>query len=105
MIKSLDNDQDSFQGVLDNVCHYVELVHHAGYSPEMLQGKPTHDAPGRTVQLTVAYTAVGIYLTGVARRAAEWPQGAINPSSLIIMACTLIQHNKAQSRVCGHVTS
>lgn len=59
----------------------------------------------RTIQLTAAYTAVGIYLTGVARRAAEWPQGAINPSPLIIMACTLIQYNKAQSRVCGHVTS
>lgn len=51
----------------------------------------------------LVYKAVGIYLTSVARRAAEWPQGTINPSPLIIMACTLIQHNKAQSRVCIHI--
>ncbi|KZT67735.1 hypothetical protein DAEQUDRAFT_712938 [Daedalea quercina L-15889] len=79
MSKSLDNDPDSFQAVVDNICTYVEVVHHTGYSTEMLQ-------------------AVGIWLTGVARRAAEWPQGTINPSPLIILACTLIQYHKAQSR-------
>ena len=44
MIKSLDNDPESFQGVMDNVCTYVEIVHHNGFSLEMLQGKPTDDS-------------------------------------------------------------
>ncbi|TFY64018.1 hypothetical protein EVJ58_g2900 [Rhodofomes roseus] len=79
MTRSLDNDPESFQSVVDNVCTYVDVVHNTGYSTEMLQ-------------------AVGIWLTGVARRAAEWPQGTVNPSPLIVLACTLIQHHKAQSR-------
>ena len=44
MIKSLDNDPESFQGVMDNVCTYVEIVHHNGFSLEMLQGKLTDDS-------------------------------------------------------------
>ena len=100
MVKSLDNDSESFQGVLDNVCTYVEVVHHAGYSPEMLQGAARVALLSGHILLMPVCLAVGIYLTSVARRAAERPQGAINPSPLIIMACTLIQHNKAQSRVC-----
>lgn len=77
-----------------------------GFSPEMLQGQLKLPLSFESLlMLVLILKAVGIYLTNVARRAAEWPQGTVNPSPLIIMACTLIQHNKAQSRVCIRISN
>ncbi|CCM02372.1 uncharacterized protein FIBRA_04467 [Fibroporia radiculosa] len=79
LARSLENDSETFQLVIENLATFVEVVHHADYSSDMLQ-------------------SVGIWLTGIARRTAEWPPGAFNTSPLFLLACTLIQHNKAYSR-------
>jgi hypothetical protein len=35
--RAADNDPDTFQNVLDNLNTYVEVVHHKGYSTELMQ--------------------------------------------------------------------
>ena len=42
---------------------------------------------------------VGISLTNITRRTAEWSYGSFDASPLFLMASTLIQNNQAQSRV------
>ncbi|KZT09437.1 uncharacterized protein LAESUDRAFT_741739 [Laetiporus sulphureus 93-53] len=79
LIKSLENEPDVFQSVIENIATYVEVVHHAGYTTEMLQ-------------------AVGLWMTAIMRRTAEWAPGAFDPSSLLMLACMLIEQNRAQSR-------
>lgn len=58
---------------------YIKNVHNSGFSTDLMQ-------------------AVGLWLTSVARRTAEWPPDLFNPSPLFLLACTLVENNKAQSR-------
>ncbi|KAF9815310.1 hypothetical protein IEO21_04673 [Rhodonia placenta] len=77
--RSLDNDPDTFQLVIENMQTYIKNVHNSGFSTDLMQ-------------------AVGLWLTSVARRTAEWPPDLFNPSPLFLLACTLVENNKAQSR-------
>lgn len=43
---------------------------------------------------------MGLSLTNIAYKVAEWPVDAFDASSLLTMIATLIQNNKAYSRVC-----
>ena len=42
---------------------------------------------------------VGLSLTNITRRTADWTYGSFDASPLFLMASTLIQNNQAQSRV------
>ena len=42
---------------------------------------------------------VGLSLTNITRKTAEWSYGSFDASPLFLMASTLIQNNQAQSRV------
>lgn len=44
-------------------------------------------------------TAMGTVFKGIIGRAAEWPADAFDPSVLLSISTTAIQHNKANSRV------
>ncbi|GBE81969.1 hypothetical protein SCP_0403450 [Sparassis crispa] len=79
LTKAIENEPDSFQRVIGNIVSYVEVVHHSGYSSDMMQ-------------------FVGLRLTHIVRRTAEWSADAFDPNPLLRLACTLVQHNKAQSR-------
>ncbi|KAH9951250.1 hypothetical protein B0H21DRAFT_272251 [Amylocystis lapponica] len=79
LTRAIENDPDSYQLVIENLRSFVETVHHTGYSADLMQ-------------------FVGLSLTYIARRTADWPADAFDPSPLLLLACTLIQHNKAQSR-------
>jgi len=54
-------------------------VHHQAYSLQLIQ-------------------AVGLSLTYIARRTADWPSNAFDPNPLLRMSATIIQHNKSISR-------
>lgn len=43
---------------------------------------------------------VGQSLTNIARKTADWHADSFDPSSLILLAANLFQHNKLKSRVC-----
>ncbi|KAI0079929.1 hypothetical protein K474DRAFT_1638767 [Panus rudis PR-1116 ss-1] len=76
--RAVENDQDCYQTVIENLNTFVEVVYRAKYSTELMQ-------------------FIGLYLTNVARKTAEWPSDQFNPSPLLLMTCTVIQHNKSQS--------
>ncbi|KDQ07904.1 hypothetical protein BOTBODRAFT_180257 [Botryobasidium botryosum FD-172 SS1] len=65
--------------ILRNLATYVETVHHQAYSPRLIQ-------------------AVGLSLTYIARRTADWPSNTFDPNPLLRMSATIIQHNKLISR-------
>jgi len=77
--RSVDNDAETFQLVVDNVGKYVEIVYHSQYSSDFLQ-------------------FVGHSITAIARRTADWTADTFDASSLLSLAATLIQYNKGQSR-------
>ncbi|KAI0928528.1 hypothetical protein AcW1_005746 [Taiwanofungus camphoratus] len=79
LMRSVENEMGSYQTVIENVCTYVDVVHHTDLSSDMMQ-------------------YVGLWFTNIVRRTADWPSDAFDPNPLLMLACTLIQHNKAQSR-------
>ncbi|KAJ7235476.1 hypothetical protein B0H12DRAFT_1141671 [Mycena haematopus] len=79
--RAAENDNTTFQVVLNNVQTYVEVVHHQGYSVDLM-------------------SFVGQHLTALTRRALDLAgEGAvIEPAPLLLVGALLIQHNKANSR-------
>ncbi|KAF7338262.1 hypothetical protein MVEN_02051500 [Mycena venus] len=79
--RAAENDHTSFQTVLNNIQTFVEVVHHQGYSAELM-------------------TFVGHQLTALTRRALDLAGegAAIEPAPILLIAALLIQHNKANSR-------
>lgn len=50
-------------------------------------------------------TVVGLSLAGLTRKTADLHYARFDPSALLLLACTLIQHNKAHSRVNAYTTA
>ncbi|KAI9070388.1 hypothetical protein FKP32DRAFT_1586228 [Trametes sanguinea] len=75
----VDGDDESLQAVLDNVHTYIETVHHTDYTPALMQ-------------------FVGLCLASLTRKTADLHFTRFDPSPLLLLSCTLIQHNKAHSR-------
>ncbi|KAH9856975.1 hypothetical protein C2E23DRAFT_892456 [Lenzites betulinus] len=79
LTRALEGEDEFLQAILDNVNSYVEMVHHTDYSPALMQ-------------------FVGLCLASLTRKTADLHFARFDPSSLLLLACTLIQHNKAHSR-------
>ncbi|PCH38065.1 hypothetical protein WOLCODRAFT_136025 [Wolfiporia cocos MD-104 SS10] len=79
LARSFTSEPEDIRQIVENVSAYIETVHHTGLSADMMQ-------------------AVGNWLTGIARRTAEWTWEVFDASPLFLLACVLIQHNKSQSR-------
>ncbi|KAJ7774854.1 hypothetical protein B0H16DRAFT_1508657 [Mycena metata] len=79
--RAAENDHTTFQIVLGNIQTYVEMVHHQGYSSELM-------------------TFVGQQVTALTRRALDLAgEGApIDSAPLLLIPALLVQHNKANSR-------
>ncbi|KAF7363482.1 hypothetical protein MSAN_01004100 [Mycena sanguinolenta] len=79
--RAAESDNTTFQIVLNNLQTYVEVVHHQGYSADLM-------------------SFVGQQLTALTRRALDLAgEGmVIEPAPLLLVAALLIQHNKANSR-------
>ncbi|KAI0062284.1 hypothetical protein BV25DRAFT_1804358 [Artomyces pyxidatus] len=74
-----DLDAEGLKLVLGNVNSFIEKVHGQGYNPALMQH-------------------VGMCLTNVIRHTAEWSLESFDPSPLLLIASTLVENNKAQSR-------
>ncbi|KAJ6630829.1 hypothetical protein B0H10DRAFT_1938967 [Mycena sp. CBHHK59/15] len=79
--RATENDHTTFQNVLNNLQTFVEVVHHQGYSPDLM-------------------IFVGQQLTPLTRRALELAADdvALETAPLMLIPAILIQHNKANSR-------
>ncbi|KAJ7774577.1 hypothetical protein DFH07DRAFT_865871 [Mycena maculata] len=79
--RAVENDHTTFQTVLFNIQTFVEVVHHQGYSSDLMM-------------------FVGQQLTALTRRALDLAGegAAIDPAPLLLILAILIQHNKANSR-------
>ncbi|KAJ7109404.1 hypothetical protein C8R44DRAFT_286771 [Mycena epipterygia] len=79
--RAAENDHTAFQIVLNNLQTFVEVVHHQGYSSDLM-------------------TFVGQQLTALTRRALDLAgEGAsVEPAPLLLIPALIIQHNKANSR-------
>ncbi|KAK7693414.1 hypothetical protein QCA50_002982 [Cerrena zonata] len=75
--RAVENDLESYQTVIENISTYVEMVYHQKYTSDLMQ-------------------FIGLFLTNIARRTADW--STFDPSPLLLMASTVIQHNKSQCR-------
>ncbi|KIP09568.1 hypothetical protein PHLGIDRAFT_67270 [Phlebiopsis gigantea 11061_1 CR5-6] len=74
-----DNEAEYYQLVLDNLCSFVEAAQISHLSADVLQ-------------------FVGLSLTNIAYKVAEWPIDSFDASSLLTTIAVLIQNNKAHSR-------
>ncbi|TBU65728.1 hypothetical protein BD310DRAFT_803111 [Dichomitus squalens] len=79
LTRAVEGDDEALQIVIDNVNTYVEVVHHTDYSLSLMQ-------------------FVGLSLANLTRKTADIHHGRFDPSPLLLLACNLIQHNKANSR-------
>ncbi|KAI0324520.1 hypothetical protein GY45DRAFT_1288775 [Cubamyces sp. BRFM 1775] len=79
LTRIIEGDDEALQTVLENINMYVEHVHHTDYTPALMQ-------------------YVGLCLGSLTRKTADMHFTRFDPSPLICLACTLIQHNKALSR-------
>ncbi|KAI0780831.1 hypothetical protein BD413DRAFT_500442 [Trametes elegans] len=79
LTRAVEGDDDALQTVVHNVNTYVDVVHHTEYSPALMQ-------------------FVGLCLASLTRKTADLHFARFDPSPLLLLACTLIQHNKAHSR-------
>lgn len=93
-----DNESKVSQIMLDNINTYIQVVHHQGYTADLMQGEwdGKHNKDNQVV-LTMP-SAVGFAWTSVARRLSDWPI-SFDPSSILLISSTILQHNKAHSRV------
>ncbi|KAI0831397.1 hypothetical protein BC628DRAFT_1312212 [Trametes gibbosa] len=73
LTRALEGEDEFLQAILDNVNTYVEIVHHTEY-------------------------IVGLCLASLTRKTADLHFARFDPSALLLLACTLIKHNKAHSR-------
>jgi hypothetical protein len=88
-----------FQLVLDNLNTYVEVVHHSGYSPSLMQCEYIIWFRWMVIQQLGLLIVVGLRLSNITRRTAEWSYDSFDSTPVLLMSSTLIQHNTAQSRV------
>ncbi|KAH9946036.1 uncharacterized protein BXZ73DRAFT_86240 [Epithele typhae] len=79
LTRAVEGDDESFQSIVNNLHTYVEVVHHTDYNLPLMQ-------------------FVGLTLANLTRKTADLSLARFDPSPLLMLACLLIQHNKAHSR-------
>lgn len=89
-------DQATFQIMLKNVQTYVDVIFHHGYSIDLMLCKCQRCWFGLYIDLL---PVVGQQMTQISRRISEWAPDVVDPAPLILIFATLIQQNKANSRV------
>ncbi|KAH9180668.1 hypothetical protein EDB89DRAFT_1920409 [Lactarius sanguifluus] len=75
----VENDPESFKLVMHNLSLFIEKVHTSAYDPGLVRH-------------------IGLCLTGVVRRTADWSAESFDPSPLLLITSTLIENNPAQTR-------
>ncbi|THH16358.1 hypothetical protein EW146_g4274 [Bondarzewia mesenterica] len=77
--RALETEIDAVKTAMENLQKYVDLVYNQEYSADLMQ-------------------FIGLSLTTIIRRAAEWTPDMFDPSPLLLIAANLVQNNKAHSR-------
>jgi hypothetical protein len=93
-----DNESKVCQIMLNNINTYIEVVHHQGYTADLMQGEWDGNHNKRNQVVLTILSAVGFAWTNVARRLSDWPI-SFDPSSILLISSSILQHNKAHSRV------
>ncbi|KAH9079531.1 hypothetical protein EDB83DRAFT_2343143 [Lactarius deliciosus] len=75
----VENDPESFKLVMHNLSLFIEKVHTGAYDPGLVRH-------------------IGLCLTGVVRRTADWSSESFDPSPLLLITSILIENNPAQTR-------
>ncbi|KAH9050659.1 hypothetical protein EDB84DRAFT_1666282 [Lactarius hengduanensis] len=75
----VENDPESFKLVMHNLSLFIEKVHTGAYDPGLVRH-------------------IGLCLTGVVRRTADWSAESFDPSPLLLITSILIENNPAQTR-------
>ena len=99
LTRAVEGDDEALQLIIDNVNTYVEVVHHTDYTLALMQCEYTLVVSLEVQMLTGLPLVVGLSLANLTRKTADIHHGRFDPSPLLLLACTLIQHNKANSRV------
>ena len=102
LTRAVEGDDESLQLVIENINTYVELVHHTDYPLALMQCRLLFIAHTGRHGTHHALPVVGLSLASLTRKTADMHHTRFDPSSLLLLACTLIQHNKAHSRVSSH---
>ncbi|KAI0302159.1 hypothetical protein BC826DRAFT_987563 [Russula brevipes] len=75
----VENDAESFKLVTHNLSLFMDKVHNGAYDPGLVHH-------------------IGLCLTNVVRRTAEWPPEHFDPSPLLLMMSILMENNPTQTR-------
>ncbi|KAH9001155.1 hypothetical protein EDB92DRAFT_2050849 [Lactarius akahatsu] len=75
----VENDPESFKLVMHNLSLFIEKVHTGAYDPGLVRH-------------------IGLCLTGVVRRTADWSAESFDPSPLLLITSILIENNPTQTR-------
>ncbi|KAI9446343.1 hypothetical protein H4582DRAFT_1905062 [Lactarius indigo] len=75
----VENDPESFKLVMHNLSLFIEKVHTGAYDPGLVRH-------------------IGLCLTGIVRRTADWSAESFDPSPLLLITCILIENNPTQTR-------
>lgn len=75
----VENDAESFKSVMHNLSLFVEKVHTGAYDPGLVRH-------------------MGLCLTGVVRRTADWSAESFDPSPLLLITSILTENNPTQTR-------
>ena len=92
-----DIDTSSIMVVLENLLAFIQDVHNHGLSAELLQCELAHSAI--ITHSPDWIVAVGACFNSIVRRAADGSMGTFDPSPLFLIISTLVESNKAHSRV------
>lgn len=84
---------------LENLQFYIEIVHHQSYPLDLLLCECTSSFPFLHTYVN-ALVAFGRAMIAILRNAGELSPDGIDPNTLLLSAALLVQHNKAQIRVC-----
>ena len=81
---------------MHNLDLFIEKVHNCAYDPALVRRESHRRFP---FHVLYAPPDVGLCLTNVVRRTAEWPPETVDPTPLFLIISTLIENNPTQTRV------
>jgi hypothetical protein len=81
---------------MHNLSLFIERVHTGAYDPGLVRRELplcySHNSPNPA-------TDIGLCLTGVVRRTADWSAETFDPSPLLLITSIVIENNPTQTRV------
>lgn len=81
---------------MHNLSLFIEKVHNSAYDPALVRRKSYYR---NFFQVPHLLLDIGLCLTNVVRRTAEWPPENFDPTPLFLILSTLIENNPTQTRV------